>query len=185
MAQTVRVPIRAEDYFQRPEYAERDSIELIGGEIVLPVPPTPQHQRIVREILFWLTQLARTQGGEALSAPVELMLNDENVYQPDVLYLRPNSRCTVGEKRLTGAPDLVVEVLSPSTVKRDRQDKYFAYERHGVSEYWLVDPLYSVMECWVRGEESSGFRRLGVFSADESFFSPTLNAMVEVGAFLR
>jgi len=183
MAQTVRNLVMAEEYFQLAEYAERDAIELIHGEVFLPVPPTPQHQRIVREILVWLTQLARARGGEAFAAPVELMLDNANVYEPDVLYLRPDSRCVVSEKRLIGAPDLVVEVLSPSTAKRDRQDKYAAYEQHGVSEYWLVDPLYGVMECWARNEQGV-FQRLGVFSVDESFSSPTLNETIPVGAFL-
>ena len=61
--------------------------------------------------------IARKLGGKALTSPIEVYLDENNVFEPDVIYLKPDSQCTVGEKRLTGAPELVVEVLSPSTAK--------------------------------------------------------------------
>lgn len=95
-----------------------------------------------------------------------------------MLYLTPDTRCSVGEKRLTGPPDLVVEVLSPGTAKFDRQGKYRAYERHGVHEYWIVDPLHDVLEVWVL--EEGRFDRLGAYAVEDTFTSPTLGETVTV-----
>ena len=173
--------ITAAAYFQLPQYTENDLIQLIDGEVITGVPPIPRHQAIVGEILFLLMTVARERGGRAFTAPVEVYLDERNVYQPDVLYLAPDSACEVGDKRLTGAPELVVEVLSPATAKYDRQEKYHAYETCGVQEYWIVDPVHDVLEVWVRGEDR--FLRQGAYAGAESFTSRTLARTIEVGAF--
>jgi Uma2 family endonuclease len=88
----------------------------------------------------------QTAWGKAFIAPVELYLDEHNIHEPDVLYLSPDTRCKVEEKRLRGAPELVIEVLSPRTARYDRQEKYRAYEQHQVSEYWIVDPVHETVE---------------------------------------
>lgn len=166
-----------------PDYDHHDVIELIDGKIVIGVTHTPAHQRVVREVLFLLTSVSRQTGGEAFVSPIEVFLDDLNVYEPDVLYLKPNSRCVVGDKRLTGAPDLVIEVLSPSTAKVDRQEKYAAYEQHGVGEYWIIDPAHGLIEVWMLGAGGT-FIRSGVFAYGDSFMSATLGVTVEVQTLL-
>lgn len=184
MIQPTRTRITAADYYQLPEYDQHDLIQLIDGEVIIGMPPIPQHQRLVREILFLLTGISRQRGGEAFSAPIEVYLDEHNIYEPDVLYLKPDSRCTVGDKRLTGAPDLVVEVLSPGTAKYDRQEKYQAYERHGVGEYWIVDPVHEVVEVWTL-DEAGMFRRQGAFAGDDTFPSAILGEAVAVKAIFN
>lgn len=184
MDQPIRTRIMAADYYQLPEYAETDLIQLIDGEVIVSMPPIPKHQRIVREILVLFTLLARQKGGEALDSPIEIVLDPYNIFEPDVLYLKPDSACTVGEKRLTGAPDLVVEVLSPGTAKYDRQEKYAAYQRHGVGEYWIVDPVHETVEVWTL-DAGKRFQRQGVYAVADTFKSVTLDEDVSVKAIFN
>ena len=170
--QTIQTGISAGEYYQLPEYEQHDLIQLIDGKVIIGMPPIPKHQRIVGKILFLLMTIANKKGGEALTSPIEVYLDEHNVFEPDVLYLKPDSACEVGEKRLTGAPDLVVEVLSPSTAKYDRQQKYQSYEQHGVSEYWIVDPVHETVEVWVLGDEK--FQRQGAYAAADTFKSAVL-----------
>lgn len=172
------VRIQAEDYYQLPVYSQTDFIQLIDGEVITPMPPIPKHQAIVGEILFLLMTLARRLGGKAFTSPIEVYLDEYNIYEPDVLYLTPDSNCIIEEKRLRGAPELVVEVLSPSTAKHDRQEKYIAYEKHGVHEYWIVDPAHDTLEMWVN--KNGTFERQGVYGKEDSFQSSILGEEISL-----
>ncbi len=172
------VKITAKSYFQLDDYQQHDLIQLINGEVVLDMPPIPRHQDIVREILVMLTLIARTIGGKAYDSPIELYLDESNVYEPDVLYMSPDSKCKVKVKRLEGAPELVVEVLSPSTAKYDKREKFAGYEEHGVQEYWIVDPVYELIDVW--SLDGGKFVHQGVYSVDDKFKSLVLNMNIEV-----
>ncbi|MEM6281948.1 MAG: Uma2 family endonuclease [Chloroflexota bacterium] len=184
MIQPTRTRVRATDYYQLPEYADHDLIQLIDGEVIVSMPPIPKHQDIAGEIFYLFKTIARQSGARTFFSPIEVVLDEHNVFEPDVLYLKPDSACTVGEKRLSGAPDLVVEVLSPGTAKYDRQQKYEAYERHGVGEYWIVDPLHDIIEVWTLGEDGL-FKRQGAYAGDDTFKSVTLNEDVSVKAIFN
>ncbi|MEM9953367.1 MAG: hypothetical protein AAF846_17300 [Chloroflexota bacterium] len=82
MAEKILTRITAEEYFQLPEYAERDLIELIDGEVIIRMPPVLKHQRLVRAILLMLTQIAEELGGEAIPAPFEVKLDDKMYLNP-------------------------------------------------------------------------------------------------------
>jgi Uma2 family endonuclease len=178
-----KIRITATTYYQLPEYAEHDLIQLIDGEVIIGMPPIPKHQRLVRDILFLFTTIARQQGGEAFASPIEVYFDEDNVFEPDVLYLTTDTKCKVETKRLRGAPELIVEVLSPSTAKFDRQEKYQVYEKHGVQEYWIVDPLHEVLEVWTR--DADKFVRQGVYGVDDTFQSQTLAATVTLKAIFN
>ena len=179
--QPTQTRMRAEDYFRLPEYEQHDLIQLIDGEVVIGMPPIPKHQDIVGEIFFMLKTIVKKSGGRVFLSPIEVYFDTHDVYEPDVLYLKPDTACEVGEKRLLGAPDLVVEVLSPSTAKYDRQQKYGAYEQHGVSEYWIVDPAHGTVEVWALAEES--YQKQGVYAGEDTFESEVLGEAVSVKAF--
>lgn len=171
----------AADYYGLPEYAAHDFIQLIDGEVVIGVPPIPKHQSAVGESFFIVMTCAKARGGKAYSAPIEVYLDEFNIYEPDVLYLAPDTRCIIEEKRLVGPPDLVIEVLSPNTAKHDRQTKFHAYEKHGVREYWIIDPINAYLEVWVLADGL--FDKLGTFVAGDTFASPVLNNYpVDVGS---
>lgn len=183
MAEVVRSRTRADAYYQLPDYQDKTVIQLIDGEVVIGVAPYVKHQMIVREIMFLFMTIAKQKQGEAFDSPTEVYLDEYNVYEPDVLYLTPDSNCAVTEKNLQGAPDLVVEVLSPSTAKHDRGAKFQAYQQHGVDEYWIVDPVHETLEVWQLAE--GRFTLLGAFSSGDTFTSRPLGEDVAVSALLK
>lgn len=178
MIQPIETRISATQYYQLDDYEEHDFIQLIDGEVVIGMPPILKHQAIVRELLILFGLIARNTGGTAFSAPIEVYLDVHNVYEPDVLYLTPDTQCRLEEKRIVGAPELVVEVLSPSTAKYDRQEKYEAYQQYGVSEYWIVDPVHEVVEVWQL--DGNRFNRVGAFANEDVFESRPLGVTVNV-----
>jgi Uma2 family endonuclease len=183
MVDATRTRIKAGNYYQLPEYEQHDLIQLIDGEVVIGMPPILKHQTIVKKIMALLIQTEASQGGIAFVAPTEVYLDENNVYEPDVVFVTPANLAITqqDEKRIVGAPDLVVEVLSPSTAKFDRQEKYQAYEQAGVGEYWIVDPLHETIEVWTLGE-SKQFLRQGAYGKTGTFQSVTLGTAVTVKA---
>lgn len=181
MVQVTRTRINADEYYQLPEYEQHDLIQLINGEVVIGMPPILKHQAIVGEILFLLMTIARRINGKAFTSPVEIYLDQNNVYEPDVVFVAPDNLAITqqDEKRIIGAPNLVVEVLSPSTAKFDRHEKYQAYEQHGVDEYWIVDPLHETIEVWNLGDDGR-YNRHGAFADDDTFESAVLSESISV-----
>nr|MCU0481315.1 Uma2 family endonuclease [Anaerolineae bacterium] len=112
------------------------------------------------------------------SAPTDIHLASGNIVQPDIFWVNPNSnQCVLmPDGYLHGAPDFVVEILSPKTSAKDRGTKFDLYETHGVIEYWIVDPEEQFIEVYVRQD---GFlRRQGLYDKTQAFTSKTLNAVV-------
>ncbi len=173
--------IKASEYYQLPEYQQHDLIQLINGEVILGMLPILKHQLIIKKIL--LAQVEAQQGGVAFTAPTEVRFDENNIFEPDVLYIKPENLAITqqDEKRIIGAPNLVAEVLSPSTARFDRQEKYQAYERHGVDEYWIVDPVHETIEVWTLGENKR-FLRQGAYGKTGTFESVTLVTTVVVEA---
>ena len=128
-------PYRAADYWQLPEGAP---VELIHGRFVVSPSPLSLHQTIVVLLTEKFSAVARRTGGVALCAPMDVILSDSTILQPDVLYIAKERRGIV-QKRVEGPPDLVVEIIS-GTARRDRVEKLDLYARYGVAEYWIVDP---------------------------------------------
>ena len=183
MVQPTRTRINVGEYYQLPEYKQHDLIELINGEVIIGMPPILKHQLIVKRILALLTAVEARMGGIAFPAPTEVRLDDSNIFEPDVLYVQPDNLIITrrDEKRIIGAPNLIVEVLSPGTAKFDRQEKYQAYEKHGVNEYWIIDPVYEVIEVWNIGEDGSYIRQ-GAFAEEDTFNSVVLGESIRVKA---
>ncbi len=129
-------PCRAHDYWELPDDPR---CELLYGRFFVSPSPSALHQII--QFLLWetLMRAARTSGAVALGAPMDTILADHSVVQPDLLYVSAERRHIVREK-VEGTPDLVVEVLSRQTARRDRVEKLRLYAECGVREYWIVDP---------------------------------------------
>ncbi|GAB5519144.1 MAG: Uma2 family endonuclease [Rhodothermales bacterium] len=116
--------------------------QLIDGELVMSPPPTYIHQKVVWRLGNRLYAYAETHDlGEVAGSPVDIYLSDAQVYQPDVIIIRKSRTGIIAEENVQGAPDLVVEVLSPATGYYDLTKKRRVYEQAGVREYWLVDPI--------------------------------------------
>lgn len=179
MAQPTRTRITADEFFALPEYQENEFIQLIDGEVVIGVAPVPKHGFNADNILYYLMTYARNHGGKAASAPVEVMLDERNIYEPDVFYIAPDGPCREDSRRYVGPPDLVVEVLSPGTAKYDKEAKYQAYERNGVREYWIVDPANETFELYTRDDDGT-FQKAGIYDHRDTFSSSVLGEDVTI-----
>lgn len=141
-------PYRAVDYANLPD---EPRCELIFGDFyVMPSPLIP-HQVVATKIWQHLDGIAEKNGGFALLAPLDVHLAPHSVVQPDVIYVSADRLSILGDKQgwIKGAPDLLVEILSPGTARRDRVLKLDLYARSGVGEYWIVDPAERQIEFLV------------------------------------
>ncbi len=159
--------------FERLQEESTDRIELINGEVAVSPPPIPLHQGVQFWVSFTLGKLLPVTGGRIFTAPIEVYLDENNRPQPDVVWIAPDSKCIIGEKNLIGAPDLLIEIASPSTARYDKKVKFELYERFGVREYWLADPADQLLEVWVLTERK--FLRQGIYEPGDTFASPVLS----------
>jgi Uma2 family endonuclease len=113
--------------------------ELIDGELFVTAAPVPRHQRVVLRVIDLLYRYERQHGGWVLPGPTDVVFGPRDVVEPDVLFVSAARLDHVGDQHVDAAPDLVVEVSSPSTRSRDLGRKRDLYEREHVGEYWFVD----------------------------------------------
>jgi Uma2 family endonuclease len=135
-------PYRTADFLLLPE-GER--VELLKGRLIESPCPAPLHQIVALELAIRLRRIADARGDVLLTAPMDVVLSDHTALQPDVLLLRAANRHRLRD-RIYGPVDLAVEVLSPSTNRRDRIEKLALYAEYGVCEYWIVDPEVRVFD---------------------------------------
>lgn len=170
MAHPQEVRFTYEDYLLMPE---EKRYELIDGDFLMTPSPTWMHQTVISRLFEKLVHFVRSEKlGEVRFAPLDLFLSREDVVQPDLMFLSQERLKQVTENNVQGAPDLVVEVLSPGTEQRDRLVKRKLYGRYGVKEYWIVDPARRTVE--VIGWEGSEFKTLQVSSENVPFRSPLM-----------
>lgn len=129
-------PYRRQDYDALPD---QPRCELLFGRLYVSPSLTPLHQTVAQMVWRYLEDIADAHGGLAFIAPLDVGLADHSVVQPDVIYISA-ARLKILGKRIEGAPDLLVEVLSPDSARRDRGEKLSLYAQSGVGEYWIFDP---------------------------------------------
>ncbi len=128
-----------DDFLRFPDDGKRH--EIIDGDHYVTPSPNTRHQRISGQ-LFWLLRryLELHPIGEMFAAPFDVVFSNLNVVEPDLLYISRDRTGVLTDTHVRGAPDLVVEILSPGTRKIDERTKRALYERFDVREYWVVDP---------------------------------------------
>lgn len=123
--------------------------ELINGQIVKKSAPSPKHQKASGKLFRSLSAFVEQKKlGEVLYAPLDVFLGEYNSLQPDLLFVAKAREEIITDNGVEGAPDLVVEILSPSTMKNDRGDKMKIYREFQVREYWIVDPKNQSIEVY-------------------------------------
>ncbi len=159
-----------EDYAKTPE-GER--YELLDGELIMAAAPNMAHQRVGMQLggEFYIFIVDRNLG-EVYVAPTDVYLTDTDVVQPDILFISKGRSHIRTGKNIRGAPDLVVEILSPSTSANDWGYKKDLYARHGVKEFWLVDPY--AKQVVVMLLKNGSYEIVGVYREDDTLRSPTL-----------
>jgi Uma2 family endonuclease len=136
-----------EDYLQFPDDGKRH--EIIEGDHYMTPAPRRKHQRASGRLFVALSSFAAARRlGEVFAAPFDVVLSDENVVQPDLLFVSTARAAIVTEDNIQGAPDLIVEILSESSRKKDEVTKRKLYERFGVQEYWIVDPELEIVKIF-------------------------------------
>lgn len=138
-------PYRREDYEALPR---EPRCELIYGRFYVSPSPSIVHQVVAGQFYQHLYGIAKATGGKAYIAPLDVALADHSVVQPDIIYVSRRRR-EILKERVEGVPDLVVEVLSPGTSRRDRGDKLALYAEIGVPEYWIADAIERQIEFLV------------------------------------
>jgi Uma2 family endonuclease len=144
-----------EDYLLFADDGKRHEI-IDGDHSVTPAPKT-KHQSIASNLTAALVSFVKERRlGLVLAAPTDVILSDNNVVQPDLLFVSTARASIVTEDNIRGAPDLVVEIISEFTRKKDEVTKRKLYERFGVQEYWVVDPELETVKIFRRTQQVYG-----------------------------
>ncbi|MBI2571157.1 MAG: Uma2 family endonuclease [Candidatus Schekmanbacteria bacterium] len=140
------------EYLELPDDGKR--YEIIDGELNVTPAPTSRHQIVAANFHLLLGERVRTHRlGRLLFAPVDVVLSDTDIVQPDLVFIRADRTGIIAERFIQGSPDLVIEILSPTTRRRDILTKSALYARFQVPSYWLVDPdIDQVSLYWLDGD---------------------------------
>ncbi|EEG78927.1 Uma2 family endonuclease [Dethiobacter alkaliphilus] len=139
-----------DDYLQLPEEPGY-RFEILEGTLVKEPSPNVTHQRVIRRLVrmledyFWQVDTE----GEVFISPLDVTLGNLTVVQPDLFYISGKQKSAIEDQRIDGAPTLAVEILSPTTSRKDRMQKRQIYQKAGVQHYWLVSPEDKTFECFV------------------------------------
>jgi Uma2 family endonuclease len=157
--QPVRIPYTYREYACLPEDGQIH--ELIEGDFFVSPAPGSVHQTVSRRLQYALMRaLEETRLAWVFNAPTDVILGPHTVVQPDLAIVRTSRRDAISKRGIEGAPDVVVEIVSPTSGERDEYMKRFAYARHGVPEYWLVTPEVGSVEIFRLDDQGlTPFRR--------------------------
>jgi len=140
--------------------------ELIDGEHYVTPSPVLRHQRLLGRLHVAIADYVREHpaSGEVLLSPFDIVFSKWDVVEPDLMFIAGDQPHILTEKNMVGAPALVVEILSPSTRKRDQTLKLRLFEKNGVREYWMIDPDRNLVTInrRVEGTAFTALDRLGV-----------------------
>ncbi|MDP8921577.1 MAG: Uma2 family endonuclease [Chloroflexota bacterium] len=171
-----RVRFKADDIWDAPE--DGNIYEVVDGDLYLTPAPAWIHQRVVARLFFFIAQhVFSNRLGEVVTAPTGVVLDEENGLQPDLVFVSNERRGIISERGVEGAPDLVVEVLSPLTRARDLGIKLRRYAVSGVPHYWTLDPIARVLE--ERRLTGNGYELVGAYG-EHDVFRPALFPGLEI-----
>ncbi len=169
-----------DDYRQMPDDGIR--YEVIDGDLHMTPAPSTSHQRASKRIQIELIlQLERSGKAVVYDAPIDVIFSDTRTVQPDLIVVVNERANIISERGIEGAPDLVVEISSPGTSKRDHETKRKLYASEGVREYWLVDPI--AKRFLILRLDVSGYAEAGSFGPGDRVRSeifPELELYVDV-----
>ena len=152
---------------------DNGNYELINGNIDFMPSPTPQHQDVVAELTTQMRIFAKSNDlGKVFTAPLDTTFDEINTFQPDILFIKKDRAHIIGAKKIEGAPDLVIEVLSEGNTPKVMSFKKHIYETFLVGEYWVVDLKKKTIVQYLN--EEGEFQKLGSFKATDAIKSIVL-----------
>ena len=164
-----KIILTYEDYVLLPNDGKR--YEILEGELTVTPAPSTKHQTASVNLLVLLSQYIKERDlGKLFHAPIDLILESTSVLQPDLLFVSKARQRIITEKAIEGAPDLVIEILSPGTSRTDRVTKAQIYARYSVPAYWIVDPEQEVIEIYL--QEADGYRLAATLQGTTPMFAP-------------
>lgn len=123
--------------------------QLINNQLIMSPAPADIHQKILTDIAYLLIDYTKkNKTGTVRMGPSDVYLSMRNIFQPDIYFVANENIRKFKENGFHGAPDMVIEILSPSTAKYDLEDKKDVYEQYGVKEYWCIDPSNKSVQGW-------------------------------------
>lgn len=167
------VRLTYDDFLLFPDDGKRH--ELIDGVHYVTPSPVLRHQRLLGRLYLSIAEYLRPQPalGEVLLSPLDIVFSKWDVVEPDLMFIGGDQPHILTEKNIVGAPALVVEILSPSTRKRDQTLKLRLFEQHGVVEYWMIDPDRDTVTV-NRRISGASFTRLDPLGVDDVLSTPLL-----------
>ena len=170
VTQSARIKYTYEDYRSTPEDKR---YQLLDGELIMTAAPRRAHQKADTKLGTRLDSYVEAHElGEVYVAPFDVVFSDTDVVQPDLLFVSKERLYIINDDNVRGAPDLVIEILSPSTASIDRNFKRALYARHGVKEFWLVDT--DARNITVMFLREHGYEIVGIYGEGQTLTSPTL-----------
>jgi len=161
MATELKRKLDYDDYLRLPDDGKR--YEILDGELYVTPAPSPLHQRVSKRLQRKLEDYFEARGlGEVFNAPIDMILGRHDVAQPDILIVTNPSQ--ISGRGIEGAPLLVVEVLSPSTRRHDREVKMRRYAALAIPHYWIVDPEGKWIACYRLAGDT--YRQLLMYEGD-------------------
>jgi Uma2 family endonuclease len=165
------IKLTYEDYVDLPDDGRR--YEILDGELEVSPAPAPRHQAVSRNLFVILhNHVADRRLGSVYYAPIDVILADTSIVQPDIVFIAAGRESIGTERAIEAPPDLVVEIISPWSVRRDRVTKAVLYARFGVRHYWVVDPGPSTLEA--HQLEGPDYRLVGAHAGAARFTSALL-----------
>ncbi len=163
-----------EEYYELPE--DGNQYEMVMGKLELQPSPTTTHQRISQSMERALEDTCEVEF-IIIHAPVDLIMLNNTIRQPDIVMIHRSRDHIIEERGIVGPPDLVVEILSPGTAKKDRIHKKEEYAQFGVPEYWIVDIAHQTIEQHIQLKPSMPYELYNLYSAYETVQSSRLTCV--------
>lgn len=181
IVQTERIKVWTyDDYAQLPSHGS-DRLEVVEGELHLSPAPNIRHQSISGNIFGILRNHVLQNGlGQVFSAPLDVVFSPTNTFQPDIIFVSTENKGIITAANIQGAPDLLIEIISPSSDRLDRIRKPQVYAQFDVAHFWIVDPVLDLMEEYVLS--GGTYRLICERKRDEMWtprLFPTLNITLE------
>lgn len=169
-----RIVLTYDDYVELPNDGKR--YQILEGALDVTPAPTPKHQTVSLNLTRLLDTHVREHGlGQILCSPIDVILSATTIAQPDIIFIASGRKEIISARAIEGPPDLVVEILSPSTARTDRSIKSILYARFGVRHYWLVDPVARTLETYeLAGTQYTGLRTFANADHAETTLFPGL-----------